>query len=755
MINNFTIIIYFLLFYNIACGGNNIPFDRILTENELLNCLDTDNPDLAEIRTSVELGQESEAIIKLSNHLKEKISDRYYFNWINFNQRFKYYQKTFPEAMKKHQSRSEYQKSTYPPETSWELPFKNLKDQYVTAYELRHLARQQKSRDMTLMYFSGDEPENMNYFVRQAADLNRAFADGSYDDAGNGVYEVYRAGRRIHNWLFNHNAYLSDPAYNDEKQILLIRTFLHHGAQLFERTKKNRYGNHHTKGLVALFEIAALFPEFEDSKDWQDQAIRGLTWHIENEINKDGFQFERSVHYHKGDIENYFRVYQLAKINNIDLPESFVRQFKMMFGSLVKLAQPNKKLPVLQDDTDKPFAENNQMDDALTIGAIVFEDSIFRYFSTNKVPGSVYWFLRDSQLSKLDDIAGKSPQIGSTELAQTGYYIMRDGWAKKSMYMTITAGLSDRKPDHQHGDMLGVVAYANNHEILPNYQVKYKDSDYHFWKNSWAKNVALVDNIPLGRGWTANSGKSGFGKWKYLPEPTVISWIKENNFDYFMGTHNGFDSINVSYFREVIFLHEAFWLVNDYFEAEGEHTYQQVWQGDYNISSDSLLEKKYGKDAALRIKQFVETDYKIESSVMRDKHYSVSSVEKNGDFNFITMVKPISVEQKNAKNTFIGCLDLSKWQIQKEIPNLKTDATVIMTNFNRNILVNCSYFSQHGISFKMEAPATFILDLDNELAEVTFLGRRKTKILEYSKHKLVGEKQLNILSPGTKITMRL
>jgi len=556
--------------------SKDIPHDRILSDSEVLYVLNEDDHNLVNIIRMRDEGNESDAVNQLAGYLKDKMSERFYFNWKNFNQRFKYYANTFPDAMNKHAAQAEYHKSTFSAQTSWKLPFNNLKNEEVTAYELRHLARQQKSLDMALMYFAENESENLDYFVTQVADLNRAFTKGAYDDAGNGVYEVFRAGKRIHNWLFNHNVYLNVPAYDAEKQMLLIRTVLHHGAQLYKRTKKNRYGNHHTKGLVALFGIAALFPEFSDSDKWKAQAIKGLTWHIENEINKDGFQFERSVHYHKGDIENYFRVYQLAEINDISLPDSYVSQFRKMFESLVLLAQPNKKLPVLQDDTDNPFAEKNQMDDALTIGAIIFNDSLFRYFSTDKIPGSIYWLMGKNQLTKLNSIEAIKPELGSAELEQTGYYIMRDGWDKNNLYMTISAGLSAHKPDHQHGDMLGLVAYANGHEILPNYQVRYKYPDYIFWKNSWVKNIALVDSITLGRRWKANRGKSGFGKWMFLPDPKVISWTKAENYDHFIGSHNGFDTVDVTYFREVLFLHDGFWIISDHFESSESHTYQQV-----------------------------------------------------------------------------------------------------------------------------------------------------------------------------------
>jgi len=148
---------------------------------------------------------------------------------------------------------------------------------------------------------------------------------------------------------------------------------------------------------------------------------------------------------------------------------------------------------------------------------------------------------------------------------------MRNGWDENSVYMIITAGLSKKKPDHQHGDMLGIQAYANGNQILPNYQVRYPLEDYQLFKNSFVKNVALVDNIPQANNWIGNEGGSGFGKWGKIPIPKTLSWINNTTSDFFAGTHDGYDSLGVKYFREIVFIKDGFWIVRDNFISESTH----------------------------------------------------------------------------------------------------------------------------------------------------------------------------------------
>ena len=617
-----------------------IPALHIPTDVEIFSALKMSSTELRKTVDLFKRGKVDSAKIVLTGYYKATSAVRYYFNWENFEDRFRDYQTIYPEARKEHYNLAKYQMKHYGAETRWQLPFQDLTGEDVTAYQLRHLARQQKSADIALVYYyEHEDMQYLDYFQHQVNDLNRAFDAREYDDAGNGIYESFRAGKRIHNWLFAHHAYLASEAYDWQSQYLLIKTFLHHAAQLQKRTAKYSVGNHHTKGLVALYEIGALFPEFKDSDAWRKQAVNGLMEHMNREINADGFQFERSVHYHKGDIENYFRVYQLAEINGIDLPEAYMVKFRKLFDALVLLARPDRRLPVLQDDTG-PMADFNDMDDALTVGAILFRESCHKYFAAESVVPGLYWLFRKEQLKRLGEIQPEPPEFGSTYLPQTGYYIMRNGWDENDCHMVITAGLSERKPDHQHADMLGLVAYANGHAILPNYQVKYNYPDFIDFKNSWVKNVALVDSIPQANRWKPNTGGSGFGEWLDLPHPEVMAWTSNDAFDYFSGRHDGYEKIGVQYSREVLFIKDGYWVVRDRFESAESHTYQQLWQGDYRVSDDQHIYSEFDNGSGLAIVQLPKVDYGIDQGQNRDKQNLLFSVKGQRNFSYTTLLMP-------------------------------------------------------------------------------------------------------------------
>jgi hypothetical protein len=480
----------------------------------------------------------------------------------------------------------------YSDSTNWLLPFNYLNGDPVNAYALRHLARQHKMVDIAFLYFNENKnPQYIRYFENQMRSLNAALDQKQFEkiEDGNGVYEVFRSGYRILNWLWIHNLFLNEPEYSDEDQLYTIATLLQHASHLYERNDKFRSGNHQTRGMSALAMLGIIFRDFEDADLWLDRAMLRLGEHLDKEINPDGFQFERSVHYHMSDINNFFYVFQLAKISQIPVDKVWESKLYALFETLAKIAYTDKKAPVLQDDTDIPWAVKNEISGVMTLGYLLFEDPVFGYFAEDRVENDIYWFMQQRQLDLLKNKTQKKPEYGSLHFPNTHYYIMREGWNPIDKMMVISAGLDEKKPDHQHGDMLGVQAIANRHSILPNYQVRYSLLDFELFKNSLVKNVALVDQELQGKEWTSNKGGSGFGKFRSFPNPKVITWNSNDNYDLFVGSHDGFKNIDVEYSRQVIYIKDNFWLIKDNFHSDENHEYKQVWQGHYSTEEGPNL----------------------------------------------------------------------------------------------------------------------------------------------------------------------
>lgn len=120
-------ILLILLCSPVYASDNPISPEKIPSAPDLLQNLEPNIPGLAEIYQLRDAGKTDQAIQLLVAYLKQKSADRYYFNWKNFKQWFQYYRSQYPEQRQEHLELATEQMTTYPPETNWILPFKNLK----------------------------------------------------------------------------------------------------------------------------------------------------------------------------------------------------------------------------------------------------------------------------------------------------------------------------------------------------------------------------------------------------------------------------------------------------------------------------------------------------------------------------------------------------------------------------------------------------------------------------------------------------
>lgn len=617
--------------------AQDIPADQIITTAQLSDYLKKE--------TKENLGIDiTEA--RFAAYFREKFQQRYFFDWKNTAAKFQKYNSVYPEIEAHHYQRSQDHLSKYAGPTHWKLPFNYLNGEPVDAYALRHLARQHKMVDIAFLYnYSNQDSQYLDYFTGQMRSLNKAFAEGNYEtiEDGNGIYEAFRSGYRVLNWLQIHNMFLGAKEYSDEDQLTTIATLLQHGQHLFENNQKFNPGNHQTRGMSALAMLSILFRDFKGTEEWYAHAMKLLQEHLSSEINADGFQSERTVHYHMSDIKNYFYVYRLARNSQLEVDSVWEEKLKSLFTTLAKIAYPDGTAPVFSDDTDIPWAEKNDISGAMTLGYLLFDEPQFGFFATNKVDPDMFWYLNKEQLHRLEKIQKQDPEFGSLEFPDTGYYIMRQGWNPGDMMMAISAGVDVEKPDHQHGDILGIQAMANGKVILPNYQVRYYLEDLELFKNSLVKNVALVDEELQGKDYRSNKGGSGFGKFGKLPEPQTQVFKTLEDFDLFVGTHDGFKNDGVDYARKVIFVKNDFWIVVDEFASETSHDYKQIWQGHYTLENNKgLLRSTFEDGSGLDIFQLNNIDG-IENSGARGKQWSIVNRKATQNHRFLTILHPFRV----------------------------------------------------------------------------------------------------------------
>ena len=645
--------------------NQKIPRDRIITDSEFLKLLDVPSEIKYEFEETLAINDTANALKLFVNYLQKRKSPVYFFQPDEIQTKATAFKNLYPDYTEMIIENSDEFIATYGTNIIWKQPGTDLLGRKHTPNTIRYLARQEAAPSIALSYFLSDHKKlYLDYLMNEMKDFIADFETGNVETGRNDVFERFYAGHRTRNWLFMHQVLLGSDKYDWKDQILMLKVFILHGARLYDVCKDFNWGNHQLHGLAGLYEMSIMFPEVSVMNLWNAEAKRVILEHIEKEIKPDGFQFERASHYFKFDIINYFRVYQLSKLNNIELPQIYQNRFHEMFEAIAKLSMPNKHLPVLQDAQDSYQTQSTDttgLEDQLSsnyaaelrdpgearfmsLGALLFNSPIYKFFGEETFPAEFYWFFSDSTLSEYKNISIVQPKLGSVALDSSNYYVMRTGWDINDLYMVIDGGLAKYKPDHTHGGILGVAAYAFGEEILPTYRVKYSDPSYRTMKNSLVKNAAIADNYLQGQDWISNTARTGFGIWGKLPQPMVAEWLVGNNYDFFSGSHNGFNSFGVDYERSILFFKPYCWLVIDNFSSEQIHSYKQIWQGNYDIDSQNNRSVYTGKTAKLDILQADPSDMKLTNK----KNFWTNSVqfEKNGvkNYSFLTVLYPQKIE---------------------------------------------------------------------------------------------------------------
>lgn len=640
------IILYLSLGLTVAQSSMTVevPRDRLVTDDELFSLLDLEQVDNQHVREALQEQDTIRALEELANYFQNRSNVNYFFGHTEIVERIDKFASLYPEETEKIQNSADKFIQTFGPNVDWQIPGSDLQGRAHTPNTIRELSRQREANDIVITGFLMNDPSYWDMIKRHIQDFATDFEAGKTQTGPNHIFERFYAGLRARKWLGTHHFLLATPDYGWQEQILMIRLFMLHAAQLYDSGKEFNWGNHQLVGLTGAFEITTMFPEFPVMQEWNARVLDVIMEHLEREIEKDGFQFERASHYHKRDIFNYVRVFRMAQINNVELPGLFHERFKKMFDAIVHLAMPSGSLPIMHDVTSGHENMENLVVNEMSLGALLYEEPEYKFFAAEKLPPMYYWLFDEENIARYDRIESRVPSVGSIELLNSKFYIMRSGWSDEDLYLQIDAGLAQHKPDHTHGQILGVVGYAHGEQFLPNYPVSYRERSYMTMKNSLVKSVALADNILQGQDWVANKARTGFGIFAHLPEPSGQTWISGEHFDYFSGSHDGFESAGVDYQRSIFFFKPGYWIFVDEFHGTGIHSYQQIWQGDYTIdtATNSVIQKI--GNSSLMVRQADPTHMHITNRV----NYGLGSVqfEKKGvtDHRFSTLVYPYREE---------------------------------------------------------------------------------------------------------------
>lgn len=403
-------------------------------------------------------------------------------------------------------------------------------------------------------------------------DGNRWKTDAKMGTRETNCWRTIECGIRMgQTWPAAFYYFLTSPTFTDADVCLMIKSMVEHARHL---TLWPRGGNWQTMQANGQYHVGVLFPEFKEAEKWRELAIQSLYEELDAQVYPDGAQIELSSGYHQVSLRNFVMAYAIGQLNDMPMPEDFVKKLERMYHYDLYLAMPNLLLPALNDggQTDiRPYLRGG-----------------FKFFPERT----------DFQWAASNRAEGTAPKNVSSAFPYAGHFAMRSGWDEQDKYLFFDGGPFGY--GHQHEDKLNVMVYAHGrvHIVDPgNYP--YDSSQWRTYVLSTrAHNTVMVDGM--------EQNQRGKPREEYVvSEPLPHTWVSEKTHDYVSARYDlGYGpkrDTTVTHTRSILFVKPDFWIVTDFLNASDDQSH--VYDAMFHLDADAAVVLENGKGVETRNEQ--------------------------------------------------------------------------------------------------------------------------------------------------------
>ncbi|OAI08721.1 alginate lyase family protein [Methylomonas methanica] len=403
------------------------------------------------------------------------------------------------------------------------------------------------SRDLALAYDCSGDDCYANKWV--------ALVSSWIEHVPDGFVNSQVTGRRLQQWLLAYHYFVPGrqcSAITAEFLLALLGSI--QSQAVFLSRNLTPQGNHRTIELSAIFAVALLFPELSQSAELLAFAQHELLANLREDILADGVQKELSTDYHHTVLKNFLRVRELADLNRLTLPVEFDAVMRKALEFSIYAHKPDGWLPAINDGDINSY--------------LSLLRKAQRYYPSDALS---YVLSQGEQ--------GKPPVQRSRLFADSGYCILRSGWAERpyadGRYLFFDCGQLGFG-SHGHYDLLSfeMAAYGRSLIVDPGrYTYHEYDSDGVNWrlafKGTSAHNTVMVD----GKDQIAYQCHEPVG-----PQPRAAVLIFESNqgFDFVHGRALS-PRYEVEHQRSIFFAEAEYWIISDLLLASEAHRYEQFF----------------------------------------------------------------------------------------------------------------------------------------------------------------------------------
>lgn len=302
-----------------------------------------------------------------------------------------------------------------------------------------------------------------------------------------------------------------------------------------------------TMEISALATVAAYFPEYKNSEEWLDYAIKTMTQSMKDQVYADGVQTELSSHYHNVSLHNFELFQEICDRANRKLPDFYNRTIEAMYGYIAHMVRPSG-FRVMNNDGDRGSDQN-----LILKGAKKFGHEDWKYIVTNGQ-------------------TGRRPEDGPSYFYPwAGHFVSRSDFDRDAHWSFFDMG--PWGSGHQHNDKLHLSVSAYGKDFLVDsgrfaYTGEVAEKFRPYAKSSAAHNLLLIDGKGQQNGPTMTDKPLDEDHFKIA-----------TNFDYASSSFDQFMDLegSVKHTRVVFYVRGQFWVVVDNIETDRPRRIDALW----------------------------------------------------------------------------------------------------------------------------------------------------------------------------------
>ena len=568
-----------------ALAKRLVPQVRVADDREFFAAWNLDFPGLAAVKAAVAAGDLAAAKGALKQHFMDRRSPQWRFNHWDMptqaqgpaeqHRNYPEGQEVLAHRFNGHQFGETIDWNCYPKSKPDGTPDTEYSPSPVT---FRHA-----TNVLGRLYWYSLDEKYAKEFVDEVTDfVTRYPAPETYKSYGPCMWSRLRSvGPLCGVWFDCYNYFLRSAHFTPEAHAIMLRGFIEKARYAVRNPDRvNRY----FAQLRGVYAVACYFPELSRAQELREFAIAAMHEAVKAEFYPDTSSKELCPGYQGMYLSGLMGFVENSRVMGYPAPPVLKDAYERCADFYLYLLTPTHTLPQFGDTGANSRLDKN------------FRANVAPFFDRPQFQ----WVASRGE-------AGSPPDYRSVRLPWAGFYVMRSGWDQRALYLCMDAGPLGK--GHFHEDYGNFECYAFGERLIADMGVySYTFSEWRqYIVSSLAHNVVLVDGLGQNR-----AGSPPASAVWTTDEPRRHDWHSDEVFDLAWGdydkhwgdyrdtghwfNHYGRDKAVelATHRRDICFVKNSYWIVNDRLAAEGEHTYSQLFHVEPGRTMRVLADDRAG-----------------------------------------------------------------------------------------------------------------------------------------------------------------